>query len=72
MLIAYTLKVIFSLCHFKIFYILKQGRAEHFQIGVALRKIRCGASKCWCGDKEIIVVVSRLIEVKGIDYLQWR
>ena len=42
-------------------------------LGVALRKIRCGASKCRCGDKEIdVVVVIRLIEVKEIAYLQWR
>ena len=32
---------------------------------MAPRKIRCGASKCRCGDKEINVVeVIRLIEVK--------
>ena len=61
-----------------------QGHAEDFQIGVALRiatcvalkkflsatPIWCGASKCWCGDKEINVVeVIRLIEVKEIAYL---
>ena len=45
-----------------------QARAEDFQMGVALRKIRGGARKR-CGGKEIYVVeaiveVIRLIEVK--------
>ena len=43
-------------------------------VGVALRKIRCRASKCRCGANEVnFVDVIRLIEVKEIDaYLQWR
>ena len=60
---------------FALLHSYRQGREKFLGatpiyglLGMALRKIRCGASKCRCGIKEINVVeVIRLIEVKEID-----